>query len=390
MMNCPSSARCGACQFLPLPYAQQLLRKRESVSRAFQAEGLSLPVREVCGMADPRHYRNKVIAAVSMRGTRVVCGLYEEWSHRVVPTPDCLLQDPHLNGVLGSLESLLNRMKIRPFGFGGTLKHVLLRVGVRTGQVMVVLVTSEELMHGRRELLSSLRAAHPEIATVVQNIQPRQTSVVLGPREKVLFGPGYIIDELLGLRYKISARSFYQVNPSQTERLYAQALSLAAFRPDERLLDAYCGIGTIGLSAAASLADRERNPVSGGVRADVLGVEINGDAVRDAVANARANGIRNARFCCADVSGFLRTFEEPVDVLMLDPPRAGCDRDFLRSVLQLGPQRIVYVSCNPATQARDVAYLTHVGHYRLASDAFPFDLFPHTGHVENVLLLRRA
>ena len=383
-------------------------------------------------MAEPFFYRNKVIAAVSMRGPRVVCGLYEEFSHRVVPLSDCLLQDRRLNAVLSTLESLFNSLKIRPFGYGGVLRHVLLRVGVRTGQVMVVLVTSEDLMHGRKELVSRLRAAHPSVTTVVQNIQPRQTSVVLGPREKVLYGPGFIYDELLGLRYKISARSFYQVNPAQTERLYSLALSLAGLRPGDVLLDAYCGIGTIGLSAAsgASAAEVQNeadlhlsaeksglevqngvflhpgaektgaevqkgadlHPGAGnkGPEVRVIGVEINGDAVRDAVANARANGIRNARFYCDDVSAFMRDFDAPVSVLMLDPPRAGCDEPFLRSVLRLSPERIVYVSCNPETQARDVAFLTRGGRYRIDSDACPVDMFPHTGHIENVLALRRG
>ena len=371
-------------------------------------------------MAEPFFYRNKVIAAVSMHGPRVVCGLYEESSHRVVPLSDCLLQDRRLNAVLSTLESLFNSLKIKPFGYGGVLRHVLLRVGVRTGQVMVVLVTSEELMHGRKELVSRLRAAHPSVTTVVQNIQPRQTSVVLGPREKVLFGPGFIYDELLGLRYKISARSFYQVNPAQTERLYSLALSLAALRPGDVLLDAYCGIGTIGLSAASGASAAEASAAEVQKEADlhlsaektgaevqkgadlhpgvgnkgpevrVIGVEINGDAVRDAVANARANGIRNARFYCDDVSAFMRDFDAPVNVLMLDPPRAGCDEPFLRSVLRLSPERIVYVSCNPETQARDVAFLTRGGRYRIASDACPVDMFPHTGHIENVLALRRG
>ena len=379
MMTCPSFERCGACPGLKQPYVEQLAWKRDVVSQAFHAEGLPVKVQDVCGMEDPYHYRNKVIAAVSMQGGRVVCGLYEAYSHRVVPVADCLLHDSRLNAVLATLDSLLNKLKIKPFGYGGVLKHLLLRVGVRTGQVMVVLVTSEELMHGRKELLARLRAAHPEVATVVQNIQPRQTSVVLGEREKVLFGPGSIFDELLGLRYKISARSFYQINPAQTERLYAKALSLAELKPGERLMDAYCGIGTIGLSAAA-----DQN-------IEVLGVEINRDAVRDAIANARANGIGNARFHCADVSAFMRESGESVDVLVLDPPRAGCDEDFLRSVLRLSPQRIVYVSCNPVTQARDLAYLSGCRRpaYRIASDAWPFDLFPHTDHVENVIALSR-
>ncbi len=415
MASCPSYDRCGACRWLDCDYAVQLARKRESVVSSFREAGLRVPVREVCGMAEPFFYRNKVIAAVSMRGPRVVCGLYEESSHRVVPLSDCLLQDRRLNAVLSTLESLFNSLKIRPFGYGGVLRHVLLRVGVRTGQVMVVLVTSEDLMHGRKELVSRLRAAHPSVATVVQNIQPRQTSVVLGPREKVLYGPGFIYDELLGLRYKISARSFYQVNPVQTERLYSLALSLAGLRPGDVLLDAYCGIGTIGLSAAsgASAAEVQNgvylhpgaektgaevqkgadlHPGAGkkGPEVRVIGVEINGDAVRDAVANARANGIRNARFYCDDVSAFMRDFDAPVSVLMLDPPRAGCDEPFLRSVLRLSPERIVYVSCNPETQARDVAFLTRGGRYRIDSDACPVDMFPHTGHIENVLALRRG
>ena len=432
MASCPSYERCGACRWLDCDYAVQLARKRESVVQAFRDARLRVNVREVCGMPEPFFYRNKVIAAVSMRGPRVVCGLYEEFSHRVVPLSDCLLQDRRLNAVLSTLESLFNSLKIRPFGYGGVLRHVLLRVGVRTGQVMVVLVTSEELMHGRKELVSRLRAAHPSVTTVVQNIQPRQTSVVLGPREKVLYGPGFIYDELLGLRYKISARSFYQVNPLQTERLYSLALSLAGLRPGETLLDAYCGIGTIGLSAASGAsaaevqneanlhlsaeksgsevqkggdlhlsAEKTGSEVQNGVflhpgagnmgpEVRVIGVEINGDAVRDAVANARANGIRNARFYCDDVSAFMRDFDAPVNVLMLDPPRAGCDEPFLRSVLRLSPERIVYVSCNPETQARDVAFLTRGGRYRIDSDACPVDMFPHTGHIENVLALRRG
>lgn len=394
MEKCGSYQRCGACTMLGTPYAAQLDRKREAVAEVFRAEGLRVQVQPVCGMEEPYHYRNKVIAAVSMQGGRVVCGLYEEFSHRVVPIEGCLLQDARLNAVLKTLAQLLNELKIKPFGYGGTLKHVLLRLGAQTGQILLTLVTSGDLMHGRKELLARLRTACPELTTVVQNVQPRQTSVVLGPREKVLFGPGYIVDELLGRRYKISARSFYQVNPLQTGRLYAKALSLAAFRPGDTLMDAYCGIGTIGLSATD-------------VR--IIGVEINRDAVRDAIANARANGVRNARFYSADVSAFLREFDEPVDVLVLDPPRSGCDGEFLRAVLKMAPRRIVYVSCNPETQARDVAFLTHAGElvrprpgnavrnpraaripqYALQPEAWPFDLFPHTAHVENVVCLDR-
>lgn len=371
METCKSYSRCGACSLLTMDYGRQLERKRLAVCDAFDACGLRLDVDPVEGMEVPYHYRNKVISYVTMQGTRTVCGLYEEYSHKVVYTPGCLLQNETLNAVLAGIENELNRLKIRPESHGGVLKNVLLRIGVSTGQVMVVFVTSDDMFHGRKELVSRLVAAFPQISTVIQNINPRHTSVVLGPKERVLYGSGSIYDDLMGNRFKISSRSFYQINPEQTAKLYSKAISLASLHRGDVLMDAFCGIGTIGLSAASSAGN-------------VIGVEINDMAVRDAIANARANKIPNARFYTADVSMFMRDFDLPVDVLILDPPRSGCDEEFLRSVLKMAPRRIVYISCNPQTQARDIAFLKR---QYIPGGAYPFDMFPHTSHIENIVPL---
>jgi len=371
--SCPAQDLCGACTLSAASASEPLSAKREQVVKAFKKVGMKINVRPLVGMEDSFHYRNKLIVQVALRAGKTVLALYEENSHRPVPVHDCLLHDTRLNAVLEDIRMLLDRLKIRPDGCGGVLKSILLRIGVRTGQVMVVFVTSEEMFHGRGELVKKLVALHPEIRTVVQNTNPRRTSVILGERERVLYGTGFIYDELLGKRFKISPRSFYQINSVQTEKLYSKAIELAS-DPGTRgvLLDAYCGTGTIGLSAATHF-DR------------VIGVEINEDAVRDAKVNARINDVHNALFCCDDAKFFMRELDFRPDVLMIDPPRSGCDRDFLSSVLKLRPQRIVYISCCPETQARDIAVLSRA--YG-CSDAYPFDMFPYTAHVENIVSLQ--
>lgn len=372
-MNCKYYNSCGACSLLHLDYAAQLGRKREAVKRAFESSGLKLDVHEVIGMDEPFNYRNKVIANVSMRGGHIVCGMYEEYSHKVVDTPDCMLQNATLNAVLATIVKELDALHIRAYGFGGVLKQILLRIGVSTGQVLVVFVTSDDMFHGRADLVKRIVAAHPEIRTVIQNTNPRETSVVLGDREKVLFGPGAIVDDLLGRRYRISAKSFYQINPVQTAKLYSKAIELARIQSTDVVMDAYCGIGTIGISASSEAGS-------------VIGVEINRDAVRDAIGNARHNKADNVRFYCDDVKKFMRTFDTPVDVLIIDPPRSGCDVEFINAVKRLRPARIVYVSCNPETQAVDVSRLAGLYSCR---EAWPVDMFPHTSHIENIVVLER-
>ena len=372
-MNCRYFEKCGACSLLSVGYKDQLLRKKESVADAFKAYRLPIEVADVEGMSEPFGYRNKVIVYVTSKAGKTVFGMYEENSHKIVPTAACLLHDKRLNAVLDDLQMLLSKLKIRPDGFGGVLKNVLLRVGAATGQVMVVFVTSDDMFHGRNDLVKKLVALHPEIRTIVQNTNPRKTSVILGEREKVLYGSGYIYDVLLGKRYKISPRSFYQINPSQTSKLYSKAIELAGLSKMSGpvVLDAYCGIGTIGLSASADAGK-------------LIGVEINPDAVRDAKMNARTNDVTNASFFCEDAKTFMRGYDSRVDVLFIDPPRSGCDEEFLSSVLKLRPGKIVYISCNPETQARDIKTLRKAYNY---SVAYPFDMFPQTRHVENIVLL---
>lgn len=371
MEECRHIRKCGACRYLGKEYREQLETKRDSVAEAFSSQGLKIKVNEVVGMDSPYHYRNKVIANVSMRNGRISCGMYEENTHKVVDTPDCLLQNEKLNGILNTICTELDSLKIRAYGFEGVLKQILLRIGIHTGQVLVVFVTSDDMFHGRADLVKRITKKHGEIRTVIQNTNPRETSVVLGTREKVLYGSGYIVDDLLGHRFKISARSFYQINPEQTEKLYSKAIELAGIREGETVLDAYCGIGTIGISAA-------------GKAGRIIGVEINGEAVKDAAGNARHNRIDNAFFFCEDVKDFMRGFNSGTDVLIVDPPRTGCDRIFLDAVKKLRPSRIVYISCNPETQARDISVLSDIYKY---GEAYPFDMFPQTRHIENIVIL---
>ena len=255
---------------------------------------------------------------------------------------------------------------------------MLVRRGFHSGQVMVVLVAASPILPSKNNFVRALRQRHPEITTIVLNINRRNTSMVLGEQDKVLFGPGYIEDSLCGCVFRISPQSFYQVNPVQTEVLYRKAVELAGLTGKETVIDAYCGTGTIGLVAAKSAEL-------------VVGVESNPDAVRDAVANARRNNAGNARFFCADAGEFMRDMAqdgEQADVVFLDPPRAGSDERFLSSLVTLGPRRVVYISCNPATQARDLAYLTRHGYQVTALQ--PVDMFPFTNHVENIALLSNA
>jgi len=371
-MTCPALIKCGACTLLDVPYQRQLELKHGEVCAAFESYGIKLKVHDTVGMDSPFYYRNKVIAYISMRGGKIACGTYEENSHSIVYSRSCSLQDKVLNSVLDGVRVCLDALKIKACGFGGVLKAVLLRRGVKTGQVMVVFVTSGDMFHGRNELVKRLVSKHSEITTIVQNVNPRDTSVVLGTREHVLFGTGYIFDDLLGYRFKLSPRSFYQINHLQTEKLYSKALELADIKEGDTLMDAYCGIGTIGICAS-------------GKAGCLIGVEVNGDAVDDARFNARAGGLRNASFHCSDVKAFMRDFDGTVDVLFVDPPRSGCDRSFLESVVRMAPRRIVYISCDPHTQARDVAFLRR--RYAV-SDAYPFDMFPHTCHIENIVVLK--
>ena len=259
------------------------------------------------------------------------------------------------------------------------MRHVLVKRGFATGQVMVVLVTGTPVFTAKKHFVEKLRELHPEITTILQNVNDKRTSLVLGEREKVLYGPGYIVDELCGCRFRISAKSFYQINPAQTEVLYNKAMEFAGLSGREKVLDAYCGIGTIGLVAAKHGAGQ------------VLGVELNPDAVKDAIQNARENGMKNAWFTCGDAGAFLEEAaleRERWDVVFMDPPRAGASREFLTALCACAPKRVVYISCDPETLSRDLGVL-QANHYKI-EQIQPVDMFPHTQHIETVVLLSKG
>ncbi|MGI5883521.1 MAG: 23S rRNA (uracil(1939)-C(5))-methyltransferase RlmD [Candidatus Spyradocola sp.] len=376
---CPVVSRCGGCQMAHLTYAEQLRRKQ-----AWVRELLSpfCPVDEIVGMENPFHYRNKTHAVLAGdRNGNVISGVYRMGTHQVVPVETCWIENEKADEIIATIRRLLRTFKIRPYREdvgAGLMRHVLIRTARATGQILVVLVAVKPILPRKNDFVRALLDAHPEITSIVLNVNARATSMVLGTRDIVLYGPGTIEDVLCGKTFRISPQSFYQVNSVQTERLYGRALEFANLQGKETVLDAYCGIGTIGLCAADRCGK-------------LIGVELNPAAVRDANFNAGRNRIRNAKFLCADAGRFLLRMaaeHQPLDVLFMDPPRSGSDENFLRAVCTLAPSRVVYISCNPTTLARDLAYLTKHGYRALR--ATPVDMFPYTEHVETVVLMSRV
>ena len=366
--------KCGGCPLLALPYREQLAKKQ---ARLQELLGGFAPVKAVQGVAEPLHYRNKAIASFATQRGKLVCGLYAEGTHRVLPGADCLLQEEILNKTLAAVLDAARACRWTAYDEDrgtGLLRHTVLRSSC-SAKVLVTLVTPGPDLPGSKNFCTALRKKAPWVVSIVQNINPTRSSAVLGSREKTLYGPGFVLDTLCGTQFAISSRSFYQVNRTQTEVLYKKALELAKLTGRETVIDAYCGIGTIGL-CAAPLAKQ------------VIGVERNPAAVKDAAANARRNKIANARFVCADATEWMAAAAGEglhPDVVFLDPPRAGSTPECIAAVNKMKPRRIVYVSCDPETLARDVAAFTRLG-WRAAKFC-PVDLFPQTKHVETVVLL---
>ena len=377
MLPCPYAKKCGGCSLQNLPYEEQLHVKQ---ARLIKLLGRYGRVGEIVGMDDPTHYRAKVQAAFCSKSGRVVSGVYQSSTHRIIEVEDCMLEDACAAPILATIRKLAASMKIRPYDLAsgqGFLRHVLIRRGYATGEIMVVLVTTPGVFRSERPFVNELLRRHPEVTTVVRSINASSTPLMLGSESYVLHGEGYITDRLCGLTFRISPRSFYQVNPIQTEVLYGKAREFASLTGSETVIDAYCGTGTIGLSMA-------------GTAAEIIGVEVNADAVIDAKENATRNGIRNATFHHADAGEFMQEMAasgRTADVVVTDPPRAGCSGKFLHSLLSLAPRRIVYVSCNPETLARDL-YTLKKGGYKVERIQ-PVDMFPYTSHVECVVGLRK-
>lgn len=408
---CPVERECGACQHVGEPYDRQLARKDARVAELFAEVADPSALRPIVGMEDPFHYRNKVVSPYApgrklqgsnaQRGSKgrdgrserdgkraqgprreILCGMYTAGTHRIVPTDGCLIENEEAKRIIRAVRDLMGRFGIEPYredSGTGFLRHAVVRVGHTSGEILVTLVTNGRAFPGSKAFCRELVKRCPRITSIVQNVNERQTNVILGEREQTLYGPGFILDKLCGLSFRISSQSFYQVNAVQTEVLYERAIELAGFTGAECVVDAYCGTGTIGLVAAKRGA------------AQVIGVDTVASAVRDARENAKHNGVENAQFVVGDAGAFMReraAAGEAVDVLLMDPPRAGASEEFLAAAVALAPRRIVYISCNPDTQVRDLAFLRQHGYEARAVQ--PVDMFPHTDHIETIALVERV
>lgn len=376
--KCSVSKKCGSCQYQGVPYKEQLVAKQKRMKKLL---GKFANVKPIIGMDDPFYYRNKVHAVFDRdKKGNIICGTYEAKTHKVVPIEECMIEDKISQEIIRTIRDMLKSFRIKTYdedtGYG-LLRHVLVRRGFSTDEIMVVLVIGSPIFPSKNNFVKALRKKYPQITTVVLNVNDKKTSMVLGERDIVIYGKGYIRDTLCGCTFRISPQSFYQVNPVQTEILYKTAIEYAGLGRKETVIDAYCGTGTIGLVAAK----RAKN---------VIGVELNPDAVRDARINAKENKITNARFYQGDAGEFMENMAENgehADVVFMDPPRIGSDKKFMSSVIKLNPSRIVYISCGPETLARDLEYLTKHGYD--VRKIQPVDMFSFTDHCENICLLTK-
>ncbi len=380
MERCKYYKKCSGCQLQNLAYDEQLRYKQKRVNTLLAPFGR---VEKIIPAENPLHYRNKVqkMFYYDFKTRRIESGIYQSTTHRIVPAVHCMIEDGAAQDIVNSVTKLLNSFKIKAYEERtgkGIMRHILVRTGTVSGEIMVVLVTVSPTFPSKANFVKALLQEQPEITTIIHNINPDGMNLTLGEYSEVLYGSGSIEDELCGCTFEISPASFYQVNPAQTEVLYRTAIDCANLTGCETLLDAYCGTGTIGIIASQH-AGR------------VLGVELNPDAVRDAIKNARRNGVKNIYFECADAGEYINALAregERFDVVMMDPPRAGASVKFLKSLCKMKPAKIVYISCNPETLARDLRFLTTHG-YR-TQKMQPVDMFPFTKHVETVVLMSRV
>ena len=379
--SCPVYKKCGGCQLQNLTYPEQLKFKQNKVEKLLKK---FCKVEPIIGMENPYHYRNKVQAAFwTDRKGKIISGVYQSGTHHVVGIDSCQTEDVIADKIIVAVRKLLPSFKLTTYNedtHKGFLRHILVKRGFATNQIMLVLVTGTPVFPSKNNFVKAILKQFPEITTIVHNINPYNTNLVLGDVQKVLYGKGYIEDILCGCKFRISPKSFYQINPVQTEVLYNKAMEYADLKGEETVLDTYCGIGTIGIVAAKRGAGH------------VVGVELNPDAVRDAIVNAKANNLKNIRFFKGDAGEFMYEVadeDEKPDVVFMDPPRAGSDTKFLDSLIKMSPKTVVYVSCNPETLARDIDYLSKNSDYKVQKIQ-PVDMFPHTAHIETVVLISKC
>lgn len=375
--TCPYAKHCGGCEWLSVPYPLQLERKERALNELFEPLGIS--VAEVIGMEEPLAYRHKIMSpfAPGKKG-KPRFGMYERNSHELVETKECLVEHRAGRPILNSIAELAQGFRIPAYDEDrgtGLLRHAIVRVSRKTGEAIVTLVVNRKEFPRKKAFVQALRERHPNIASVVFNVNTRKTNAVLGPLSMTAYGQGWLEDELCGCVFRIPADAFYQTNPAQTELLYEQAIDMAKLEDGDLVLDAYCGIGTIGIIAAKH------------AKIKLVGVESVPSAAEIAKENARLNHVKNATFVCADAGELLAHAEEPFDVVFMDPPRSGASEEFLASVKKAEPRRVVYISCNPKTQVRDIELLADA--YKV-QHVIGVDMFPHTKHLESIAVLDRV
>ncbi|MDD2965766.1 MAG: 23S rRNA (uracil(1939)-C(5))-methyltransferase RlmD [Bacteroidales bacterium] len=379
--RCPVYKQCGGCSLQHLGSKGQQEFKTKRVRDALTRLGdCDVEVHDCLMMEDPWNYRNKVQMPVGMKNNHIVSGFYKAKTNEIVPTKSCNIQNVKSNKLVNRVVELMEQFKVNPYDkelHTGNIKHILTKHGYHTDELMLVLISFKRKIKDLDKIVTILIKEFPELKTIIHNFNPRKDNVILGDEETVIYGPGYIQDYLLGNLFNISAKSFYQVNPIQVEKLYQTAIDHSSITKDDVVLDAYCGIGTITLSLAKHVKK-------------AYGVEIVAAAIDDAKNNAKVNNIENVEFALGDAGEYMMELVEKgtaVDVVFVDPPRKGCSQEFLDHLIKAKPREIVYISCDVATQARDIKYLQD--HYR-ADYCQPVDMFPQSTHVECVVLMSRV
>ncbi len=370
--------KCGGCQYQHMSYEHELEIKQNYIKDLFK-ESRNVEIKPIIAMYNPYNYRNKCQMVYKLSKTKnVVCGFYEEGSHNIIPVLDCKIQVTKASQIINEFNKVLTKNKIMPYdekSGNGTIKHVILKYGLNTKEVMLVIVTNGEIFPGRKNVVTDLLKKNLGITTIVQNFNARETSIVQGEKERVLYGPGFIYDTIEEYKFKISSKSFYQVNPIGMSLLYKNAIEALKIKKTDLVLDTYCGVGTIGI-LMSKLAK------------EVIGVELNKEAYKDAIENAKINGIKNISFFNQDSTKFIKNLaanKTKIDLLVLDPPRDGSTKDFINGVAMLNPKRVVYVSCEPTTLVRDLYEFTKNGY--LIKSVQAVDMFPRTFNLECIVVL---
>lgn len=371
---CPIFYECGGCDFLHINYQKQLHMKEEYVSNLYKKERIPFKINSIVQSKQPKNYRHKVVLSATQIKEKLRLGLYRENSKTVIPYLDCHIQDQEINMLLKTVEKVLNDFKIPAYHIDrekGIIKHVMVRKSYATKDFMLIFVTHDYLLPNAKKIIQEIIAKHPKVVTVIQNIHKKKTHLVLLDEEKILYGPGYIEDEIDGIKFKLSSKSFYQVNPVQMIELYHKALELAQIKSTDIVMDTYSGVGTISLLAAKKAKH-------------VIAIETNLNAHKDAITNKKMNQISNITFIQSPVEDYIKNYQEKIDCLIMDPTRDGATKAFLDAILRLKPKRIIYISCEPTTQVRDIKSL--ITQYKVEI-VQPVDMFSQTVHVETITLL---